>query len=89
MQTCILDGATIRDKETLHTLLAKGLNFPCWYGRNLDALYDCLSDVGEETEVVVRNPELLEHTFGKRARLLMHVLERAAELNPNIHVRVM
>lgn len=89
MQTCILDGETIKDPETLHTLLADRLGFPTWYGRNLDALYDCLSDVGEETEVVVRNPELLEHTFGKRARLLMHVLERAAELNPNLHVRVM
>ena len=87
MQTCILDGATIRDKETLHTLLAKGLNFPCWYGRNLDALFDCLTD--PETAVTIRllHRESLEERLGRRGLGLVRLLRRAAEEQPQVTLR--
>ena len=88
IQTCILDGAAIRDKETLHTLLAEGLNFPCWYGRNLDALYDCLTDVQEETEVVLLNMKLLEESLGHYMVSLMGVLQKASEENANVRVNI-
>lgn len=32
-------------KAQLHNLLADALSFPDWYGNNLDALYDCLTDL--------------------------------------------
>ena len=36
MRICILDGETILDKDMLHDTLAAALDFPDWYGRNLD-----------------------------------------------------
>lgn len=33
----------------LHGKLAEVLAFPDWYGGNLDALYDCLSEVDTDT----------------------------------------
>jgi len=39
------DCSEWRDGKSFHDAFTKGLNFPDLYGRNLDALNDCLSDV--------------------------------------------
>ncbi len=41
-----LDFAGIQTKEELHDYLAEKLELPSYYGRNLDALYDCLCEKG-------------------------------------------
>ena len=48
MREAVLDGGQISSREALHTALAEALPLPEWYGRNLDALMDCLTDLGEE-----------------------------------------
>lgn len=37
------------DKKQLHEHIAKVLHFPSYYGKNLDALYDCLSEIRRDT----------------------------------------
>ena len=44
MRTIRLDCRQMEDRERLHDYLAQTLEFPSWYGRNLDALYDLLCD---------------------------------------------
>lgn len=39
-----IDLADAPDLETALTLLGGALHFPDWYGHNLDALHDCLTD---------------------------------------------
>ena len=41
----ILDGAMMGTKEKAHAHMQEALGFPAYYGRNLDALYDCLTDM--------------------------------------------
>ncbi|WP_246471110.1 barstar family protein [Saccharopolyspora phatthalungensis] len=41
----VLDGADLVSKRTTLDGIAAVLNFPEWAGRNLDALYDCLTDL--------------------------------------------
>lgn len=48
-----LDGKEIKEKS--HEYLIKKLNLPDYYGKNLDALYDCLTDIGTETEIHLIN----------------------------------
>ena len=44
-----LDGREVCSRTALHALLKRGLNLPDYYGENLDALWDCLTDmVGNE-----------------------------------------
>ncbi len=50
-----LDGKLI--KREGHDYLKDALNFPDYYGKNLDALYDCLCEIGVETEIVLINSE--------------------------------
>ncbi len=40
-----LDCSTWADRELAHTALATAFKFPDYYGRNLDALNDCMSDL--------------------------------------------
>ena len=42
-------------KEDLHRALAECLDFPEWYGNNLDALYDELTEISQETLVILCN----------------------------------
>ena len=41
----ILDAAKLGEKNKAHAYLKKIFSFPEYYGRNLDALYDCLSEL--------------------------------------------
>ena len=41
--------------EKAHDALAKALEFPDYYGRNLDAMYDALTEYGGEWRIVFRN----------------------------------
>jgi len=46
--TCLfIEGSAFVDSERLHDELAFKLGLPSWYGRDLDALCDCLSSIGE------------------------------------------
>ncbi len=51
----ILDGKLIKEKS--HDYLKKVFDFPEYYGKNLDALYDCLTDIGVETQIELVNSE--------------------------------
>ena len=43
----ILDAARMTDKASSHAYLKAALALPDHYGANLDALYDCLTDLSE------------------------------------------
>ena len=47
MNEITVDCCGLETKARLHAALADGLHFPDWYGHNLDALYDCLTDLDE------------------------------------------
>ena len=54
-----LDGKLI--KKDGHDYLKKALIFPNYYGKNLDALYDCLTDIGVDTEIVLKNKSYVSY----------------------------
>lgn len=50
-----IDCIGIDTPKQLHRILAETLAFPEWYGNNLDALYDCLTDISEKTILILAN----------------------------------
>ena len=79
MEIIRLDGARLCVREEAMDLLGQMLALPEWWGRNLDALHDCLTDLGP-ARLELRGREELEGTpFGRR---LLRVLEDSAVENP-------
>lgn len=82
MRKIILDGSVMTGREALHDALCAQLALPEYYGRNLDAMYDCLTTM-PETEIELRNwPQA-----GYLARAL-DVMRDAAEDNILLRITV-
>lgn len=76
-----LNGALFGNACQFHNYLANQLHFPAWYGRNLDALYDCLTDLTADTELELLNwPQ-----SGTLARAKRAMQDAAAE---NAHLKI-
>jgi ribonuclease inhibitor len=86
MRYAVIDGGTISDRAELHRQLARVLELPDWYGANLDALYDCLTDCFEGTELHLTHFDALEGCLGDYAGKLEAVLRRAAGDNPRLRI---
>ena len=56
MKQIILDGNLLADAAKVHDYLKEMLEFPEYYGKNLDALYDCLTDL-ENVEITITAPD--------------------------------
>ena len=50
-----IDCSQIHDVKEFHTILSQALDFPDWYGHNLDALYDCLTELPEPVYLILKN----------------------------------
>ncbi len=68
----ILNGNKITSVDELHNELARQLEIP-YYGRNLDALYDILSEQ-TECKIEIYEPELLHQHLGNYYLKLMKVI---------------
>mgnify|MGYP003299397037 CR=1 FL=1 len=86
MKTVILDGNEIISMSDIHNIFAEELDFPDYYGRNLDALYDCLGDVTDEVEIVIENREELSEMLGISFDRLCNLFVDVSEENENISV---
>lgn len=66
-----LDGHKMTRDEAGYAYLAEKFDFPEYFGKNLDALYDLLTELGE-TEVTIADPEAADP-------MIMRVFNDAAE----------
>ncbi|MCR4990765.1 MAG: barstar family protein [Lachnospiraceae bacterium] len=71
------------DRETAHEYIAKVLGFPEYYGKNLDALFDCLTDM-KSCEIKMENKEGLKK-LGEYNAALLAVFKEAALANGKIN----
>lgn len=60
MKRIVLDFNGMNSKEEIQEYLAEQMEFPFYYGKNLDALYDCLTDIGEPTAIACNLPKIQE-----------------------------
>ncbi len=66
-----VDANILNDWESFHDFFAKTFEFPSYYGRNMDAWNDCMSDycydnglvslhIDNATKLKAQNPEVFE-----------------------------
>lgn len=89
MREIYLDGRRMTSREGAHMEIGVALHFPAYYGRNLDALHDCLTDIAEPTHLFLLHANRMREGLGGYAMLLLRVLEDAARENPNFSMTVL
>ena len=78
----ILDGRICTDRTETHLYLKEMLDFPEYYGMNLDALYDCASTL-RDVEVHLFYWHLMVEQLGHYGQLMIETLSEAAQENPH------
>ena len=84
--TVYLNGNAMVSREAAHDHLAKELDLPDYYGRNLDALHDCLTEVFDNTQLILRNWCFLEENLGAYAAAIRRAMTHAEKENPCIEI---
>ena len=84
----LLHGNAIKDRNTLHAFLKQGLAFPDYYGNNLDALYDVLTERTEPLEIKVEHAEELKEILCGYGEAFMETLLDAAAENESVKVEI-
>ena len=84
MKQIRIDGRNVDSLADIHSIFSRTLDFPVSYGRNMDALYDCLTDVSEDVTVQIVHREELYETIGRYEKILIRVLRDATKVNDHI-----
>lgn len=82
-----LSAAAWDSPEKAHDALARALSFPAYYGRNLDALHDCLTDL-DDTQLVITDCSVPARAMEKWPGFLSVFFDSAAE-NARLDIRLM
>ena len=73
-----VDFKDVRRYEEIHEALKDGLAFPDYYGGNLDALWDCLTDFIDNNDVIIlKNYQFVEKAGEEYAEKILRVFARA------------
>lgn len=86
MKKITLDIRNIETVAALHIYLQYMLDLPDYYGRNLDALHDCLTEMSGDTGITVLAQGARGETAAYLPRLLQ-VLGDAACENPRLVIQ--
>ena len=76
-----LDAAKLLTKTDAHPYLKEMLSFPDYYGNNLDALFDCLTDLGP-TKIFIEQDDLQ----GSYLEKILRVFKDACKANPDLQL---
>ena len=81
MREVIINGAELTDRREMHAQFFNLLEFPDYYGRNLDALFDCLTEMATDTTLTVNNAAVMREYLGEYTDRLKRVLDIAESYN--------
>lgn len=80
----VLDCANMCDRKAAHDYLAKELELPDYYGHNLDALFDCLTEM-VNTTIELKNVDKMD-AMGDYSKAMIAVFEEADKANESLKV---
>lgn len=87
MNKVILNGKRMITKEKTHAYLKRKFDFPDYYGRNLDALWDLLSVWDKELLIVIINKADVIENLEAYGNSLLKLFDELDDENRNISVR--
>ena len=86
MRTITLDGQRMVSIQETHAYIEKKLEIHDYYGKNLDALWDSLTSIGNSTRLEIIHFNAAEAHLGPYGEKLRQVLMDAAAENTFLQV---
>ena len=86
MNIITLDCGELKSSQAFHESIAKAMHFPDYYGQNLDALFDCLTDIRQDQELVLLNWHAFSYAMKDYAEKVLYVFRCACQENPHLTV---
>ena len=86
MREYIIDGSAMNSRSAAHSELQRALELPEHYGRNLDALWDCIT--GMRACVTLKNPAPMLNALGVYGCKLVQTMFEAMDANENFSFRI-
>lgn len=82
----LLDAERLADRKTAHAYLKARFDFPDFYGENLDALYDLLTETSRPIYILIHN---LSADVEIQAAPIIGTIEDAAGNNASIVLEIL
>lgn len=76
----------MKTREKAHAHIARRLSFPDYYGKNLDALHDLLTERREDTEIIIKGSERLKTAMDGYGKRIIDVMLDSAEENRHLTI---
>lgn len=90
MDKLILEGSKIFNMEEFHKVLKEELDFPDYYGENLDALWDCLTGwIDLPLKIIWKDYRKSKELLGKDAERMLQLLKEAEKELKGLKVEVL
>ena len=86
-KTYLVDLSKVDTERKLHNALQKGLSLPDYYGKNLDALHDCLTDIMEPTVITFVGYKPAKKALEAAFYAFRKAVEDSAEENENLTIQ--
>jgi len=78
MKNVIIDGSKVTSIKILHNILKEELDLPSYYGENLDALWDVLSEEKEVPLVIIwKDFDVSKEFLGEYAKKIIQLFKDA------------
>lgn len=78
----VLDARCMDTKESAHAYLQEKLKFPEYYGKNLDALYECMCELTDKELIILHRGEAQSYYLRVES-----VLRKAEEENKELNIQ--
>lgn len=70
----------------IHEYLAEELEFPAYYGKNLSALYDVLTDISEDVRIVMDLSDVADEELLEATEKMAEVMKDASNENDYLEI---
>lgn len=88
MKEIRLNGNKMLDKASTHAYLKRKLDFPDYYGENLDALWDLLTTDFATKKITIYRPTTIIENLGTYGEAIINLFKEVAKENEHIIVKI-
>ena len=86
MKEITIDCGGVENMADFHNALAAAFSLPAHSGKSLDALYDYLTEITQDTRLILNNWHHAEYRMGDYSGKAVYVFHCAIRENPHLTV---